>query len=136
MSSGFAFTKLFSSITESTIWCESNSMRIAWITLLAMADRYGRIWGSIPGLANRARITVDEARAGIESFLNPDPDSRTPDNEGRRIEKIDGGWRLLNHSKYRQLCDEEERRIRHAKNQAAYRAGTAEIDDRRDRLRD
>jgi hypothetical protein len=121
VSSGFAFTKLFSSITESTIWCESHSTRIAWITLLAMADRYGRIWGSIPGLANRARITVDEARSAIESFLNPDPDSRTPDNEGRRIEKIDGGWRLLNHAKYRALCDEEEKRIRHAKNQAAYR---------------
>jgi hypothetical protein len=72
-------------------------------------------------LANRARITVDEARAAIESFLNADPDSRTPDHEGRRIERIDGGWRLLNHGKYRALCDEEEKRIRHAKNQAAYR---------------
>lgn len=101
------FTKLFSSITESTIWCEPDTTRLAWITMLAMADRQGRVWASIPGLANRARISVDAARAAIAAFLGPDPDSRTPENEGRRIEPIDGGWRLLNHEKYRTIRDEE-----------------------------
>lgn len=40
-------------------------------------------------------------------FLSPDKWSRTTDNEGRRIEPIDGGWRLLNHAKYRAIRDEE-----------------------------
>lgn len=101
------FTKLFASITESTVWCESDATRLAWITMLAMADSRGRVWASIPGLANRARISVDAARAAIATFLSPDPDSRTPDHEGRRIEPIDGGWRLLNHEKYRSIRDEE-----------------------------
>lgn len=101
------FTKLFSSITESTVWCEPNATRICWITMLAMADRHGRVWAAIPGLANRARITVDECRTAIECFLMPDRDSRTKENEGRRIEPIDGGWRLLNHAKYRAIRDEE-----------------------------
>lgn len=101
------FTKLFSSITESTVWCEPDHVRLLWITMLAMADRHGRVWGSIPGLANRARITVESARDGISRFMSPDPDSRTPDNEGRRIEPIDGGWRLLNHEKYRAIRDEQ-----------------------------
>jgi hypothetical protein len=39
--------------------------------------------------------------------MSPDPDSRTPEHEGRRIEVIDGGWRLLNHEKYRAIRDEE-----------------------------
>jgi hypothetical protein len=43
----------------------------------------------------------------ITTFLSPDPDSRTPEHEGRRIEVIDGGWRLLNHEKYRAIRDEE-----------------------------
>ena len=101
------FTKLFSSITESTVWCEPSGTRLVWITMLAMADHAGRVFASIPGLANRARVTVEETEVAIATFLSPDPYSRTPDNEGRRIEHIDGGWRLLNHAKYRNIRDEE-----------------------------
>ena len=103
------FTKLFSSITESTVWCEPDSTRITWITMLAMADRGGRIWASVPGLAGRARVSVKACREALKCFLSPDPDSRTKEFEGRRIEEIDGGWRLLNHAKYRELRDEAER---------------------------
>lgn len=101
------FTKLFSSITESTVWCEPSSTRIVWITMLAMADHAGRVWGSVPGLANRARVSIPEAQAALETFFSPDQYSRTPDHDGRRIEAIDGGWRLLNHAKYRGIRDEE-----------------------------
>ncbi len=104
------FTKLFSSITESTVWCEPSNIRIVWITMLAMADKRGRVWASVPGLANRARVPIEDARAAITTFLSPDPDSRTPDYEGRRIEAIDGGWRLLNYDKYRATRDDEDRR--------------------------
>lgn len=75
--------------------------------MLAMADRNGRVWASIPGLANRARVPLEDAKLAIATFLGPDEYSRTPDNEGRRIEPIDGGWRLLNHEKYRSIRDEE-----------------------------
>lgn len=101
------FTKLFSSITESTVWCEPANTRLVWITMLAMADRMGRVWASVPGLANRARVPVDDCRTALETFLMPDRDSRTSDHEGRRIEPIDGGWRLLNYQKYRDMRDAE-----------------------------
>lgn len=101
------FTKLFSSITESTIWCEPDRTRLVWICMLAMADKNGRVWASVPGLANRARVPLVDAEIALAAFLAPDPYSRTPDNEGRRIEPIDGGWRLLNHEKYRAIRDDE-----------------------------
>lgn len=104
------FTKLFSSITESTVWCEPAHTRLVWITMLAMADRKGRVWASIPGLANRARVPLEDAEKAIETFLGPDKYSRTPDFEGRRIEPIDGGWQLLNHAKYRDMRDDVVRR--------------------------
>jgi len=104
------FTKLFSSITESTIWLEPNPTRIVWIAMLAMADKRGRVWGSVPGIANRARVTTDEARQAIACFLAPDPDSRTKEHEGRRIVEIDGGWQLLNYTKYREMRDDDARR--------------------------
>jgi hypothetical protein len=72
-----------------------------------MADSRGRVFGSIPGIANRARISVESARIAMSTFLSPDPDSRTPVAEGRRIETIDGGWRLINHEKYREIRDHE-----------------------------
>jgi hypothetical protein len=75
--------------------------------MLAMADARGRVWASVPGLANRARVPVEDADAAIQCFLSPDKYSRTSDNDGRRIEPIDGGWRLLNHEKYRAIRDEE-----------------------------
>jgi hypothetical protein len=40
-------------------------------------------------------------------FHEPDPDSRTKDFEGRRIDTIEGGWLLLNHSKYRAIQSDE-----------------------------
>jgi hypothetical protein len=116
------FTKLFSSITESTVWCEPSDIRIVWITMLAMSDRHGRVWGSIPGLANRAQVPVESARIALQVFLSPDPDSRTKDHDGRRIREIDGGWALLNHGKYRAIRDEEERKAYKAAKEREYRA--------------
>ena len=104
------FTKLFSSITASTVWAEDSDTRVVWITMLAMADRRGRVWASIPGIAGIARVSVPAARKAIAKFLAPDPDSRTKTDKGRRIEEIDGGWRLINYVKYRELQDDEERR--------------------------
>ncbi len=101
------FTKLFSSITESTVWCEPERTRLVWITMLAMADRKGRVWASLPGLANRARVPVEDCQIAIDTFLAPDRYSRTAEHEGRRIEPIDGGWKLINYEKYRELKDEE-----------------------------
>ena len=106
------FTKVFSSITESTVWGEPHATRIVWVTLLAKADRHGCFYGSIPGLAHLARVTLAECETALAAFYSPDPYSRTPDNDGRRIEQIAGGWLLLNHAKYRarELRDDDVRR--------------------------
>ena len=104
------FTKLFSSILDSTIWQEPPATKIVWITLLAMSDRNGEIHAALPGLAKRAGVTMDECKAAIESFTSPDEYSRTKLHDGRRVAIIDGGWVLLNHAKYRELLSQEERR--------------------------
>jgi|SRR3974390_1626172 len=106
----FTYTKLSCSITESSIWCEPDGVRLVWITMLAMSDKNGKVEASIPGLAARARVSIAETEAAIQKFLSPDPYSRTPDYEGRRIEVVPRGWRLLNHRLYRGLQDAEDRR--------------------------
>jgi hypothetical protein len=104
------FTKLFSSLLTSSIWCEDAETKVVWITLLALADQHGEVQAAIPGLARQAGVTVAVVEKALETFLEPDPYSRTTDNEGRRVEPIDGGWRLLNHGKYRALASAEQRR--------------------------
>lgn len=103
------YTKLFGSIIASTIWREDDKTRIVWITMLAMAGKTGIVEASVPGLADMARVTVDEARAAVQKLESPDPDSRSRDEEGRRILPIDGGWLLVNHAKYRAKMGSEER---------------------------
>ena len=101
------FTKLFPAILDSTIWRESLSTKVVWITMLAKASRNGIVSASIPGLADAARVTLEECEAALEKFKSPDPYSRTKDFEGRRIMDTDGGWILLNYLKYRKIQDED-----------------------------
>jgi hypothetical protein len=107
-----SFTKLFGTILASTVWQEPDSTRLTWITMLAMADRDGLVAASVPGLAHMARVSVPQVEAALATFMSPDPYSRTPDNDGRRIEQVPGGWRLLNHALYRQRQDSEARKER------------------------
>lgn len=117
----YAYNKLFSSITESTVWSEPDSTRIVWIAMLARMDRYGRVFASIPGLAHLAHVSMEDCQKALKTLSAPDKWSRTPDNEGRRIVEIDGGWRLLNAIKYRDFRDEEYRRSKNAEYQRRHR---------------
>lgn len=104
------FTKLFNTILDSTVWQEGLETRVVWITLLAMADKFGEVQASVPGLARRAGVSLEECKAALAKFLGPDEYSRSRDHDGRRIEEIEGGWRLLNHAYYRGLESLSERR--------------------------
>lgn len=116
------YTKLFSSIVTSTIWGESNETRLVWITMLALSDKDGLVPASVPGLANLARTSIEKCEEAIAVLSSPDKYSRTVDFEGRRIEKVDGGWRLLNHGKYRKMLSVQERREYLATKQREYRS--------------
>lgn len=115
------YTKLFNSIITSTIWTEDDKTRIVWITMLAIADQHGEVQASIPGLARVSGVSLEAAENAINKFLAPDPYSRTPDDEGRRIEKIEGGWALLNHGKYRLMASAEDSKKSNADRQKRHR---------------
>ena len=106
------YIKLFGSIIGSTIWSEDPATKVVWITMMALADRDGIVESSVPGLANFARVSIAETETALRKFQSPDPYSSTADHEGRRIEPVDGGWRLLNHAKYRLRMSPEDVRER------------------------
>ena len=95
-----SFVKIHGSILDSSVWAESHTTRILWITMLTMADEDGVAGASVGGLARRAVVSKAECEAALEVLLSPDDDSRDG-TAGERIEKVAGGWLILNHANYR-----------------------------------
>lgn len=105
------FNKLFTKILDSSIWLEPTSTRIVWITLLAAMDQDGYAhFSAIENLASRARVTPAEAEAAVECFLRPDPNSGNPANDGRRVERVPGGFLILNAQAHRDVISREVQR--------------------------
>ena len=101
MSSGYV--KIYGSILGSSVWAEAPSTRIVWITMLALADQNGHVEASVGGLARFANVSPRQCAAALEILAAPDPDSKSPAFEGRRIEKADRGWTILNYRTYREM---------------------------------
>ncbi len=98
------YNKLFSKIVRSSIWLEPDGTRIVWFMFIALMDEDGFVqFASVANIAHTARIELVSAEEAIKILEGPDANSADPDNEGRRIEKVPGGWMVLNSSKYRDL---------------------------------
>lgn len=116
-----SFTKLFSDIVRSTVWREKDHVRLVWITMLAITDKTGYVSSSLPGLADTARVTIEQCQQALKILSSPDEWSRSQEYEGRRIEAVDGGWRILNYLKYRNRFSVEDRREYKRVKQREYR---------------
>lgn len=116
------YTKLFSQIITSTIWQEPNDCRVLWITMLALKDADHVCRATVPSLAKLADISVEQCEDYLERFQQPDKYSRSQEHEGRRIEKVEDGWYILNGEKYRQKMSKEDRKEQVRKAVARHRA--------------
>lgn len=96
-----AFAKLDSAITESSLWSEDLHVRIVFLSFLARKDETGFVSGARSGLIRVCNVTAEQFDDAVLKLSSPDPESKTPDFEGRRISKIDGGYVVLNSDKYR-----------------------------------
>lgn len=114
------YNKLFTQILDSSIWLEPVTTRIVWITLIAAMDEDGYAhFSAVENLASRARVTAEECNAAVTLLSSPDKDSGDPDNDGRRIDRVPGGFVVLNAAKYRAKLNRatirEQTRLRVAK---------------------
>ncbi len=102
------YNKLFSKIVDSSIWLEPTPTRIVWLMFIAVMNEDGFVqFASVANVAHRARITDEESEQAIKILESPDPNSADDENDGRRIEKVPGGWLILNAQKYRDLVTRE-----------------------------
>lgn len=116
----------------SSLWTEQDNTRILFITMLAMADRDGMVYGTQLGLERIANIsptsldvTGDPDRDPMAALMLPDRGSadllRNPENEGRRVEQVEGGFRLINFNYYSNLMASDTRREQNRLAQRTFR---------------
>src|ERR1700761_6760519 len=97
------YNKLFTKILDSSIWLEDHATVRVWVTLIAAMDEDGFCpFASPRNLAQRACVSMPEVEKAIKCFESPDEYSSDPDNEGRRLERVPGGWIVLNAGKFRE----------------------------------
>lgn len=85
--------------------------------LIVLANKHGEIDMTAEAIARRTTVPLEIIEEGIKRLLEPDPGSRTPDLEGRRIvplaEHRSWGWRIVNYEHYNKIRSQEERREYH-----------------------
>jgi len=89
-------------ILTSSLWATGSPTQIkVFFYLLLSAKHGGVIKDSLPGIALRCGLGVDQVREAVEWLESPDPDSRTTDEGGARLKRIEDGWVLVNYEKHR-----------------------------------
>jgi hypothetical protein len=131
------YGKVFESMYDGTLrghWQAIVTMQ----QLIVLANEDGVVDMTAVAIADRTCIPLDIITAGLEHLAKPDPFTRTPGEDGRRIVLLDDhrpwGWRLVNHAKYRALRNLEQKReadrVRLAEKRAAEKAAEKALRDK------
>lgn len=97
------FTKLDSGIVQSSIMLEDSDTFKAWIIFLASCDSDGIARVSPVYISSICHFTIEKTMQIIKKLESPDELSRSINNEGKRIERVDGGYKIINYLKYREF---------------------------------
>lgn len=114
------YGKLFSQMYDGTLATKGPwQALVTFQQLVILADQDGIVDMTPEAIVRRTTVPLKIIQEGLRHLQEPDPESRTPDEEGRRItllsESRGWGWRIVNHGHYRKLRNGEERREYHRK---------------------
>ena len=107
------YGKVFESMYEGTLYGQWEAIvTMQQFIVLATAD--GVVDMTPMAIAARTSLPREIIDKGIETLSSPDPYSRTPGNDGKRISLIDDhkpwGWYIVNHEKYTKMVRREDKR--------------------------
>jgi uncharacterized phage protein (TIGR02220 family) len=95
------FTKLDEGILQSSIMAENSDVFKTFIAILAACKQDGVARVSSIYLASVCHLPLDVVDKAIATLEAPDPRSRSLVEKGRRIRRVDGGYFVINHGRYR-----------------------------------
>lgn len=106
------YGKLFASIYDGSMYGHWQAL-VTFQQMICLANRDGVVDMTPAALSARTSIPLDIIQTGIAHLQLPDPESRSPECDGRRIETIDShrswGWRIVNYDHYRKLASMEDK---------------------------
>jgi hypothetical protein len=118
------YAKLFTSIYQGTLRGNSHGL-LVFTNLLAHCDKNGAADIHPRAIAEEVGLTVDQVNAALRVLESPDDESRSPEEQGRRIVRLDEhrawGWLVVNYCKYRAIRDEDDRREQNRLSQERWR---------------
>jgi len=118
------YGKLFASMYQGTLRGRAHEL-LVFTNLISCCDRSGFVDKHFKAIADEVGLSVDEVKTAIKNLESPDPESRTPNEQGARIKRVDDhrawGWTVVNYIKYREIRHSEDRREQNRKAQSAYR---------------
>jgi hypothetical protein len=107
------YAKLFASIYQGTLRGNTHGL-VVFTNMLAHADKEGWVDIHPRAIAEEVGLSIPQVHAAIAELESPDPESRSPEKEGRRIVRMDEhrawGWIVVNYCKYRAIRSEDDRR--------------------------
>lgn len=110
------YGKLFSSMFSGSLHGNWQAI-VTFQQMIILADKDGTIEMTPQAMSSITSIPLDIIESGIAHLEAPDPNSRTPDEGGRRIIRINPdrpwGWHITNYDHYRKIRTAEERRDYH-----------------------
>lgn len=102
------YGKIFDSIYDGTL-AEDWRALITFQQFIVLCDADGMVDMTPQSISRRTGIPIEHIKAGIAVLEKEDKYSRTPDEDGKRIELIDDhrawGWHIINHEKYKNTRD-------------------------------
>lgn len=108
------FGKIFASMFDGSLRGHAHAI-LVFTNMIAKCDRHGicdRHWRAI---ADDIGLTAEQVRAATDFLEAKDPESRSKEEGGARIAKLDPegrgwGWRIVNYQTYRDIACEQDRR--------------------------
>lgn len=107
---------------DSSLWDEPDFVVKVFLTMMALKDADHIVRLTAYQIGRNARKTEPEVIEALKVLSEPDTRRlEKQDFNGRRIEKVEDGWLILNGQKYRDMVSEEMKKARNRRAQAAWR---------------
>jgi hypothetical protein len=112
------YGKLFAQMYDGTLATKGPwESLVTFQQLIILADKRGVVDMTPEAISRRTTIPLEIVLKGLQNLQQPDPDSRTPTEDGRRIVRLsdsrEWGWQIVNYEHYRNLRSTDERREYH-----------------------
>lgn len=118
------YCKLFASLYQGTLRGRSDEI-LVFTNLLAHTSACGTVDKHFRAIAEETGLSIDRVKQAILVLEAPDEESRSPDEDGARLVRLDEhrvwGWRVVNHGKYRAYRNEEDRAEKNREAQTRFR---------------